>query len=228
MKKLRDIITDYQMKQKQEAANGAGMRHTSQFIAFADVLKRILDEKGLLDVAVNPTPKFEELLHKTVDSLRSSGFGGYDYDYSFKMLRDPKNQPAKMHLFLQEIGPGQISRVDLVGVQAPSSPGNLSSFSMFKPKQAYVLKDKVSDNFVDSVKRNAANDGVEIRGRNGQGEPRFITIYDDGQVSGFNINKAPYAQVAAKLGVVGNQMYHHREAILHHFDMHSGPSHKMG
>lgn len=87
-------------------------------------------------------------------------------------------------------------------------PENTQSLLSVAP---YMIEDLRGNNFVDGVRQNADH-SFTIYGRNCNGDPREITLFEDGHVSGYN--RSP------DLGIVGNQFFENREAIFEHFGLH--------
>lgn len=77
-------------------------------------------------------------------------------------------------------------------------------------EKPFIISDPEGDNYVDSIRENADH-SFTISGRNASGQPREITLFQDGEVLGFNKSQ--------ELGIVGNQFYENREEIFHHFDL---------
>jgi hypothetical protein len=74
----------------------------------------------------------------------------------------------------------------------------------------YVILDPQGNNYADGIRQNKDH-SFTVFGRNCSGQPREITLFQDGQVLGFNRNPS--------LGVVGNQFFENREELFKHFGL---------
>ncbi|VEB36832.1 chaperone protein DnaJ [Legionella sainthelensi] len=77
----------------------------------------------------------------------------------------------------------------------------------YKP---YVIIDPQGNNYADGIRQNKDH-SFTIFGRNCNGQPREITLFQDGQVLGFNRNP--------NLGIVGNQFFENRKELFQHFGL---------
>ncbi|CDZ78861.1 hypothetical protein BN59_03176 [Legionella massiliensis] len=97
MPKLKQILDEFIDGKKHQ---GGSLRHAAQGAAFAEILKRILEEQGLLEFDITATQEFILALATAVQALRASEFGGYDHEYSFNNLRHQNNWPMQMWTFV--------------------------------------------------------------------------------------------------------------------------------
>ncbi|KGP64206.1 hypothetical protein EP47_03900 [Legionella norrlandica] len=88
---------------------------------------------------------------------------------------------------------------------------NILTIFASRSPQAFILKDAQGDNFATGITRNDSKKCFVMHGKNSSGEPRFIHLYDDGRVTGYNNSD--------ELGIVGSQLYHNRMNIFQHFNV---------
>lgn len=79
-----------------------------------------------------------------------------------------------------------------------------------RPYKPYIIIDPQGNNYADGIRQNQDH-SFTIFGRNYSGQPREITLFQDGQVLGFNKNP--------NLGVVENQFFENREKLFQHFGL---------
>lgn len=79
-----------------------------------------------------------------------------------------------------------------------------------KPTAPYLISDPEGNNYADGIRQNADH-SFTIFGRNCIDQQREITLFQDGQVLGFN--------KSLNLGIVGSQFFENREEIFRYFGL---------
>ncbi|KTD11193.1 chaperone protein DnaJ [Legionella gratiana] len=100
---------------------------------------------------------------------------------------------------------GSHVREQPVSVLAPKE-----TLTKVKHTAPYLILDPEGNNYADGIRQNADH-SFTIFGRNCNGQRREITLFQDGQVLGFNGNP--------NLGIVGSQFFENREELFHHFGL---------